>query len=108
MSAPLDDRHCRAEMRPGSGVFCGRRKGHEAEPGDTGHRQRGEDGGATWRDPPHPAMFQPDLCEQLTPATVAVWLRRRAREAHVKGDVSWHTLAMAAEKVERLAAPDGK
>ena len=40
--------HCCAEMYPGSGIRCGRHKGHDAEKSDTGHRQRGADGGQRW------------------------------------------------------------
>ncbi len=50
MSA-LDERHCRAQKPGRPEVLCGRHRGHDKEPGDTGHRQRGADGGATWRDP---------------------------------------------------------
>src|SRR5690242_11728926 len=50
MNSPLTDRNCRAEMRPGSGIFCGRHKGHDTEAkGEDWHRQRGADGGNTWR-----------------------------------------------------------
>ena len=50
MRSPLTERHCRAEMRPGSGILCGRHKGHDAETkGEDWHRQRGADGGNTWR-----------------------------------------------------------
>lgn len=50
----------------------------------------------------HDATLQPDLCEQLTPATVIVWLRRKAAEKHGEGnDLAARSLAMAAATVER-------
>ncbi len=51
----------------------------------------------------HPATFQPDLCEQLTPATVAVWLRKRGLEAYARQDTNRaYALAVAANHVEKL------
>ncbi len=52
----------------------------------------------------HPATFQPDICDQLTPATVAVWLRRQAVDAIGRGDITTATgLCMSLKTVERLA-----
>lgn len=42
----LNESHCRAELR--AGIQCGRHAGHDRERGDSGHRQRSVDGGATW------------------------------------------------------------
>ena len=57
---PLGEAHCRAELRPGSGVFCGRHKGHETAGGPSDqHRQRSADGGAVW--PVEAAEWQPPI-----------------------------------------------
>lgn len=57
----------------------------------------------------HPATFQADLCEQLTPATVVVWIRHRGVAAHKRGDTtSARMLAMAAKTVEKLVAIETK
>ncbi len=51
----------------------------------------------------HPATFQADLCEQLTPATVAVWLRARGRELLARGkEGDAFALGTAARRVEEL------
>jgi len=51
----------------------------------------------------HPAAFQADLCEQLTPATVVVWIRHRGVAALNRGDTTLaQLLAMAASTVEKL------
>jgi hypothetical protein len=55
-----------------------------------------------------PATFQPDLCDQLTPATVCVWLRRQGTAAQSRGDTSLaFALGIAARKVEQIVpAPE--
>lgn len=54
----------------------------------------------------HPATFQPDLCEQLTSATVIMWIRRRAAAAMGRTDmISAQALAIAAATVERHTMP---
>lgn len=51
----------------------------------------------------HSATFQPDLCDQLTPATVCVWLRRQGTAALEQGETTKaQMLAMAAGTVEKL------
>ncbi len=51
----------------------------------------------------HPATFQPDLCDALTPATVCVWLRRQAIAANARGDTALcFALGIAARKVEQI------
>jgi hypothetical protein len=53
----------------------------------------------------HPANFQSDLCHQLTPATVCVWIRRRGVSAYERGDRTLaQMLGMAANTVEKLIA----
>ena len=53
----------------------------------------------------HPSTFQADLCDQLTPATVVVWIRRRGVTALKRGDVTLaRLLGMAAGTVEKLVA----
>jgi hypothetical protein len=49
----------------------------------------------------HPATFQPDICAELTPATVTVWLRKHAADAYAKDAAKCSDLVIAAKMVEK-------
>lgn len=57
----------------------------------------------------HSSTFQADLCNRVTPATVAIWLMRRATEQHgLRNDDAWRALVMAGGAVERYLLDDAE